>query len=258
MGSGRPTSWRRVVLSLVGLLAAREAAAADGYGVGNIAGTITYPGEAVPALRIYAIATDGKLHRSLITPPDERRFTIEDIPVGQYHVVAYPYEKKEGGLPAVAWTRAARCVKGPCDHSLVVVNVVAARTANGVLLADWYVPPELLPPDPAKAKNNEAPLVDCEKEPDTASRDRCHQRRHELADKEINRHYERVMKSLAPYPKCHEELRNAQLAWLRFRDQHCAFEGTSGGKGRLIRCLREVSEARAAYMQAQSPIACGR
>lgn len=244
-----------LALSLLLPLAGR-AAAADPYGVGTIAGQITYPGESVPALRIYAIAVDGKMHRSVTTPTDQRKFTIEDIPVGRYHVVAYRYEKKEGQPPAVAWTRAARCVKGPCDHSLVTVNVVAARTADGVLLADWYVPAEILPPDPATTPQKEAPAVDCEKERDAAGRDGCHRRWHELADKEVNRHYERVMKALAAYPKCHEDLKDAQLAWLRYRDQHCAFEGTTGPRGRAIRCLRELTETRAAYLQAHTPLGC--
>ena len=66
------------------------------------------------------------------------------------------------------------------------------------------------------------------------------------------------MRALEAHPKCHEELRNAQVAWVRFRDQQCAFEGSMGQKGRTIRCLRELTEARALYLQGQSPVGCSR
>jgi uncharacterized protein YecT (DUF1311 family) len=248
---------RALVIGLLCTLAS-PAAGAESYGLGNISGTITFPGESVPALRIYALALDGKTQRMIATPQDETRFTIQDIPAGRYHVVAYPYAKESASSSAVAWTRAAHCVKGPCDHSLIVVNVVAGKTANDVLLADWYVPAGVLPPDPAAPREKGPGAPDCEKENGQAARDACHLRAHEAADQAVNRHYERVMRALEPYPKCHEDLRNAQFAWLRFRDRHCAFEGATGEKGRTIRCLRELTEARAAYLEGQTALGCNR
>jgi uncharacterized protein YecT (DUF1311 family) len=191
------------------------------------------------------------------TPKAQDKFTIGDIPPGQYHVVAYPYAK-EDSFEAVAWTKAARCVKGPCDHSLVPVKVVAGKTADGVLLADWYVPASLLPADPATPREKPAPPVDCEKGKSAAERDACHQRAMQAADKLVNQNYERVMRVLERFPRCHDDLRNAQLAWLRFREQHCAFEGAMAQKGRVVRCLREVTEARATYMQGLSALGCNR
>ncbi|HXU82574.1 MAG TPA: lysozyme inhibitor LprI family protein [Polyangia bacterium] len=243
---------------LMGMLSLSSGAArADSYGVGNISGTITFPGETVPALRVYAFNTDGRAMQVIETPRNETKFTLKDLPVGQYHVVAFPFEK-EGNFEAVAWTHAAHCIKGPCDHSLVVVNVAAASTANGVLLSDWYVPPGILPVDPAAAREKAAIALDCEKEKTPVARDTCHQRAHEAADKAVNKHFERVMRALEKYPKCHEELRSAQLAWLRFRDQQCTFEGSMSQKGRTVRCLRELTEARANYLQGQTPLGCNR
>jgi uncharacterized protein YecT (DUF1311 family) len=239
-------------LSLVG-----APARADTYGLGNIAGTISSPGDSVPALRIYAFTSDGRALRMIETPKNETKFLLNDLPVGQYHVVAFPYEK-QGTFEAVAWTRAAHCIKGPCDHSLVPVTVTAASTAGGVVLADWYVPSTLLPPDPAGPHEKPAPAADCEKEKTARARDACHQRAADAAEKMVNRQFERVMRALEAHPKCHDELRSAQLAWVRFRDQHCAYEGSMGQKGRVIRCVRELTEARALYLQGQSPVGCNR
>lgn len=243
---------------LAGLLLGPGLARAQSYGVGSISGTITFPGEYVPALRVYAIGTDGKTHKMVETPKSQNKFTIPDVPSGQYLVVAYPYEK-EASFEAVAWTKAARCIKGPCDHSLVPVNVVAGKVVDGVLLADWYVPAGLLPADPSAPREKAAPPVDCEKGKTAAERDACHQRAVDAADRLINQHLARAMRVLERYPRCHDDLRRAQLAWQHFRDQHCAFEGAMAvQKGRVVRCLRELTEARAIYMQNVSPLACNK
>jgi uncharacterized protein YecT (DUF1311 family) len=255
MRNGANLARQALVLSLLSL--SGGAIRADSYGLGNIAGTISHPGESVPALRIYAFTTDGRPLRMIETPRNETKFLLADLPVGQYHVVAFPYEKN-GGFEAVAWTRAASCIKGPCDHSLVPVTVTAATTASGVLLADWYVPSALLPPDPAGPRAKAPLAMDCEKERTAAARDACHQRAAEAADKAVNKHFERVMRALETHPRCHEELRNAQLAWVRFRDQQCAFEASMTQKGRTVRCLRELTEARALYLQGQSPVGCSK
>jgi uncharacterized protein YecT (DUF1311 family) len=236
-----------------------SAARAESYGVGNITGVISMPGGAVPALRIYAIAVDRKTYRTIETPANETRFTITDVPAGRYHVVGYPYLAKDGSVDgAVAWTRAARCIKGPCDHSLIEVKIVAAKNVEGVLLADWYVPANLLPPDPATVREKPPLMVDCEKEKTQAGRDGCHQRAFEEADRMVNRHFERVMRALERFPKCHEDLRDAQYAWGKYRDQHCAYEGIMGAQGRTVRCLREMTETRAIYLQGQSPVGCNK
>src|SRR4051794_30958690 len=202
MRNGANSARRALAMGLLSLTAG--AAQADTYGVGNIAGTITFPGDTVPALRIYAFTTDGRAQRMIETPRNDTKFLLTDLPVGQYHVVAFPYEK-EGTFEAVAWTRAARCIKGPCDHSLVPVTVGAGSTVKDVLLADWYVPPGILPPDPA-APHAKAPLAaDCEKEKTAAARDTCHQRAQESADQVVNKQFERVMRALEAHPKCHEE-----------------------------------------------------
>src|SRR5262245_3322897 len=103
MRNGEKTARRALVASLLSLAGAAQA---DSYGVGTITGTITFPGEATPALRIYAFTTDGRPLKVIETPRNETKFTLADVPAGNYHVIAFPYEK-ESGVEAVAWTRAA-------------------------------------------------------------------------------------------------------------------------------------------------------
>src|SRR6185369_8380927 len=100
------------------LLGARAQGAEPGKGGGgSITGVISAPGEYVPALRVYAIGLDGKTRRMVVTEQNQTKFTIEELPPGKYHVVGHPDWRN--GLPqkSVGWTRAAQCVKGPCDHT---------------------------------------------------------------------------------------------------------------------------------------------
>jgi uncharacterized protein YecT (DUF1311 family) len=255
MPNGATLARRALIVGVLSL--GGGAVRADTYGIGNITGTITYPGESVPALRIYAFTTDGRALKMIETPKNETKFVLADLPVGRYHIVAFPYEK-QGSIEAVAWTKAAHCIKGPCDHALVPVTVTAAATAEGVLLSDWYVPRELLPIDPTTVREKGEAIVDCEKEKTSAARDACHQKATDAADKVVNKHFERVMRALETHPRCHEEFRSAQLAWVRFRDQQCTFEGSMSQKGRIVRCLRELTEARALYLQGQTPLGCSK
>ncbi len=62
---------------------------------------------------------------------------------------------------------------------------------------------------------------DCAKEPDMVSIADCHQKRYEAADKELNRVYGEIMKDLTPEGQ--KKLKEAQRAWLRFRDAAFAF-----------------------------------
>jgi uncharacterized protein YecT (DUF1311 family) len=260
MRNGPPWVRRIQTISLLACLAAAApATAAETYGIGSISGVITIPGDSVPALRIYAFAIDGMTHRRIETTPNQAKFTIDDVPAGRYRVVGYVDGKAgSNGNDAVAWTHAARCVKGPCDHSLIEVKVVAGKISTGVVLADWYVPPGILPRDPDAPRDRASTAPECEKEHDQAGRDGCHLRAHQAADQDVVRHYRRVMRALQPYPRCRDDLRKAQFAWEKFREQQCAYEGVMGEKGRTVRCLRELTEARAAYLEGQTPVGCNR
>jgi uncharacterized protein YecT (DUF1311 family) len=222
---------------------------------GSISGLISSPGEYIPALRVYAIGVDGKTHRMITTEQNQAKFTIDDVPPGKYHVVGYPSWRE--GLPAkaVGWTRASQCVKGPCDHNPLPVTVAAGKPSDGILLADWYAPAGRLPAEPV-AREEVPPQGDCEKLGSQSESDACHLHAYEREDKDLNIQYEKLNKAMAPHPACRDELQKAERAWLKFREQHCAFEGAIGDKGRITRCLRELTIARTAYLQRQHPEDC--
>jgi uncharacterized protein YecT (DUF1311 family) len=244
----------------VGLVCWSAAAlAADPKGTGTISGVISGPGDRIPSLRVYAIGVDGKIHRMVVTEQNQTKFTIDDVPAGKYHVVGYPDWRE--GLPqkSVGWTRATQCVKGPCDHSPIPVSVVAGKPSEGIVLADWYAPAGRLPAEPAERSEKVAVTGnDCETLGTRAEADACHQRAFEAEERALGAQFERLQKALAAHPACRDDLQKAQRAWSRFRDDHCAYEGAVTDKGRAVRCLRELTIARTAYLQRQSGESCNR
>lgn len=80
-----------------------------------------------------------------------------------------------------------------------------------------------------------------------ADMNRCAASEHASADKELNKVYNAYRARLDEEQK--KQLRDAQLAWIRFRDLNCAFEssGVKGGSAYpmvLSGCLAGVTRAR--------------
>ena len=80
-------------------------------------------------------------------------YTIEDLPPGKYHVVAYV---RPGGRIQLRARQAAIPQMVPCglqygcnDHSLIDVVVTAGGSASGVDPTDFYADPGTFPPNPA-------------------------------------------------------------------------------------------------------------
>ena len=242
-----------------GLLLMTVAAAAAAQGQrGSISGTIGFPSEEIPALRVYAIAVDGKTHHATATGRKQSRFVIKEVPPGQYYVVAYPASHRETPLEAGGWTRFVQCgMNANCkDHALVPVTVTAGQAAAGANVADWYAQPGTFPPEPSQKPKPSAATADCGSKKSQLEEDACNLKAHEAADKVLNREYQRLIVDLAKAPACRNQLRDAQRAWIRFRDEHCRYEGGTGPKGRMTQCLRELTEQRANYLQRQTPDMC--
>lgn len=249
----------RACLLMTGLLlvSGRALAAEPAKGLGSISGVITSPGAYVPALRVYAIGLDGKTHRMVLTEQNQTKFTIDEVPAGKYHVVGYPNWREGLAEKSVGWTKAAQCVKGPCDHSPIPVSVVAGKASDGIVLADWYAPAGRLPAEPAPRSEKVAITGnDCETLGTRAEADACHERAYQAEDQALGVQYDRLMKALASHPGCRDDLQKAQRAWVKFRDDHCAYEGAITDKGRTVRCLRELTIPRTAYLERQSGERC--
>ena len=225
---------------------------------GSISGIVGFPGEEIPALRIYAIAVDGNAHYSANSARRQPRFSITDLPPGKYFIVAYPVKKGDTPAEAGGWTRFVQCgMSVQCkDHSLVPVTVTAGGTASGVNVADWYAQAGTLPPEPSRASPRAAPAADCAAKGSQIEEDACNLKAYEAADRILNQEYQRLMLDLAKAPACRNQLRDAQRAWLRFRDEHCRYEGGVGPKGRTTQCLRELVVQRADYLKRQTPDLC--
>lgn len=224
---------------------------------GAIAGVVGYPSEELPAMRVYAVPVEGSARYLVETKPKQAQFTINGLPAGEYFVVAYvsprPGEAGERG----AWTRFVQCgMKVTCtDHALVPVSVAAGKTTGGVYVADWYVPAGAFPLEPVVGSRRPVP-GDCEAKGSQMETDACNRLAHEVADNLLNIEYRRVIGTLEKFPACRDRLKNAQLAWIRFRDDHCAYDGATGYKGRTTECLAEVTRQRVDYLKYQSVELC--
>jgi hypothetical protein len=113
-----------------------------GAAAGTIEGTVTFPGEHVPSMTVYASDLETSRVHSVQLARGQANFTVE-VPSGRYLVFLAP---NEPGAPNVygAFTEYSLCtphdVDGKCeDHSLVPV-VISARTPHGaVTIDDWYL-----------------------------------------------------------------------------------------------------------------------
>lgn len=119
-----------------------------GSSLAAITGSVSYPSDSLPPMRIYAIATEGNRHYATRTRANQSRFAISNILPGKYYVVAYTDEAPE---LAGGWSRAVPCgLKNTCrDHALIPVTVTSGGTTSGINVADWYTKPGVFPSEPS-------------------------------------------------------------------------------------------------------------
>jgi hypothetical protein len=118
--------------------------------VGSISGTLSYPSEGVPSMRVCAEPLSGGPEQCVRTqdaPPAEPRFVIRDLAPGQYHVYAQLADPESLGLEAydIARVKAYYTAFVLCgqhasctDHALVTVPVSAGEDTGDVEPVDWY------------------------------------------------------------------------------------------------------------------------
>lgn len=117
---------------------------------GSITGTVSYPSEELPKMRVVAvnIKTGETFSTDVI---DQSTYTLSDIPVGVYHVMAYLEDKSNtASSQAAGYTNAVPCgLKVDCtDHNLIDVEVRDGIPTSGINPGDWYAPAGTFPPDP--------------------------------------------------------------------------------------------------------------
>jgi hypothetical protein len=118
---------------------------------GVITGTLGYPSEVIPALRIYAIdpAAPGR-YRVLHTTQNQKTYQIAGVAPGTYFVYASAYVPGQPDTFGGAYTRAVACGLGTgcTDHTPIPVQVRSGAVADGVDVRDWYAPPGTNPKAP--------------------------------------------------------------------------------------------------------------
>lgn len=108
--------------------------------VGSISGTLSYPSEGIPPLRVIAFNLNTGYYYWQTTVLNQQTFRFDDLPVGSYHVLAYPVDGNNPNLCG-AYSQAALCTTSGCtDHSLVEVKVLANQETKNIAVTDWYNP----------------------------------------------------------------------------------------------------------------------
>jgi hypothetical protein len=113
---------------------------------GSISGNLGYPSEYIPAMTVVATNTTTQQYYYVDTAQDENTFIIQNLPPGNYTVVAYPVGEEEGGgySQAVPCGLSVNCT----DHSLIPVTVTAGQDSPEVNPVDFYADPGAFPGNP--------------------------------------------------------------------------------------------------------------
>lgn len=113
---------------------------------GSISGTLSYPSQFIPPLRVVAFQVNGFNYRYVDTMQNQSAYQITGLKPGVYHVVAYVMD----GTYAGGYTYAVLCgLSVDCtDHALIDVEVKSGQDTPNVNPGDWYAPEGSFPPMP--------------------------------------------------------------------------------------------------------------
>ena len=115
-------------------------------GTGSITGSLSYPSEFIPPLRVFAFQVGTQSYFYVDTLKDQSTYQIDNLPPGNYQVVAYIL----GGTLAAGYSQAVPCgLSVDCtNHELIQVPVDSGQVVTGVDPGDWYTPEGTFPPPP--------------------------------------------------------------------------------------------------------------
>ncbi|MDO5505758.1 MAG: hypothetical protein Q4F49_05630 [Pseudoxanthomonas suwonensis] len=112
-------------------------------GAGPLAGSVTYPSEYIPAMRICAVAVGDYGTGYCIDKPRDAADWRLPVPPGRWWLWAWPEDGS--GVPG-RHSQASDCIAdgrhGCDDHAMRVLEVGAGETRGGVQINDWYADPE--------------------------------------------------------------------------------------------------------------------
>jgi len=119
---------------------------APAEGQGSITGSLSYPSEFIPPLRVFAFQVGSENYFFVDTAENQSTYQIDNLPTGYYTVVAYT----TNGRLAGGYTQAVPCgLTVNCEnHELLEVPVNIGQVVTGIDPADWYAPEGAFPPAP--------------------------------------------------------------------------------------------------------------
>ena len=113
---------------------------------GSIAGTLHYPSEYLPPMRVCAFALADATAYCVRTGKAQARYRLDGVPPGDYLVLAFP---QEAGALLGGYTGCARDLTAACrDHDLQPIVVAAGRTTPDIDPADYYADAADWPQEP--------------------------------------------------------------------------------------------------------------
>jgi|YNPBryBLVA2012_1023415.scaffolds.fasta_scaffold02514_5 hypothetical protein len=127
--------------------------AATSSAPGSITGTLGYPAEGLPAMRVTAFDVQTKRVYFVDTVLNQNIFRLENLPPGEYQVVAYslggdsfPPGLVGGYTQYIVCGAQANCT----DHSLALVTVLPGEDTFGIHIGDWPLAEGTYPPMPGE------------------------------------------------------------------------------------------------------------
>lgn len=117
--------------------------------MGSIAGSLSYPADSLPAMRVVAFSTTSNLFSYVDTLLGQNYYQIDNLPAGTYYVVAYSLGG--GSFPvglSGGFTQEMRGNTG--DHTLVAVDVKGSQITQSINLGDWNAPAGTYPAMPGQ------------------------------------------------------------------------------------------------------------
>ena len=116
-------------------------------GTGRITGTLSYPSEYLPPMRVCAFELAEATPYCVRTGKDQAQYRLDGVPPGDYLVLAFPQEAD--ALPG-GYTGCVRDLSADCrDHDLQPIIVAAGQTTPDIDPADYYAGAADWPQEPA-------------------------------------------------------------------------------------------------------------
>jgi hypothetical protein len=124
-----------------------SAAATTDASSGRISGTLSYPSEFLPPMRVCAFELAEATPYCVLTDEGQAQYRIEGVPPGDYLVLAFPHDP---GAPPGGYTGCVADLRAGCgDHDLKPIIVAAGQTTPDIDPADYYADAADWPQEPA-------------------------------------------------------------------------------------------------------------